>query len=24
VRRYAVLVGKARHFSDKRHGVPPT
>ena len=24
VRRYAVLVGKSRHFSDKRHGVPPT
>jgi acetyl-CoA carboxylase carboxyltransferase component len=24
VRRYAVLVGKSRHFSTKRHGVPPT
>ena len=24
VRRYAVLVGKSRRFSDKRHGVPPT
>ena len=24
VRRFAVLVGKTRHFSDKRHGVPPT
>jgi acetyl-CoA carboxylase carboxyltransferase component len=24
VRRYAVLVGKTRHFTDKRHGVPPT
>jgi propionyl-CoA carboxylase beta subunit len=24
VRRYAVLVGKDRRFSDKRHGVPPT
>ncbi|HKC29811.1 MAG TPA: carboxyl transferase domain-containing protein, partial [Jatrophihabitans sp.] len=24
VRRYAVLVGKSRHFADKRHGVPPT
>jgi acetyl-CoA carboxylase carboxyltransferase component len=24
VRRFAVLVGKSRHFSDKRHGVPPT
>ena len=24
VRRYAVLVGKSRAFSDKRHGVPPT
>jgi acetyl-CoA carboxylase carboxyltransferase component len=24
VRRYAVLVGKARRFADKRHGVPPT
>ena len=22
-RRYAVLVGKDRHFTDKRHGVPP-
>ena len=22
--RYAVLVGKSRRFSDKRHGVPPT
>ena len=22
-RRYAVLVGKDRHFADKRHGVPP-
>jgi acetyl-CoA carboxylase carboxyltransferase component len=24
VRRYAVLVGKSRHFAGKRHGVPPT
>jgi len=24
LRRYAVLVGKSRHFADKRHGVPPT
>jgi acetyl-CoA carboxylase carboxyltransferase component len=24
IRRYAVLVGKSRHFSDKHHGVPPT
>ncbi|HEX3337059.1 MAG TPA: acyl-CoA carboxylase subunit beta [Jatrophihabitans sp.] len=24
VRRYAVLVGKSRHFATKRHGVPPT
>jgi acetyl-CoA carboxylase carboxyltransferase component len=24
VRRYAVLVGKSRHFAEKRHGVPPT
>ncbi len=24
VRRFAVLVGKQRHFSAKRHGVPPT
>jgi acetyl-CoA carboxylase carboxyltransferase component len=24
IRRYAVLVGKSRHFADKRHGVPPT
>jgi acetyl-CoA carboxylase carboxyltransferase component len=24
VRRFAVLVGKSRHFADKRHGVPPT
>jgi acetyl-CoA carboxylase carboxyltransferase component len=24
IRRYAVLVGKDRRFSDKRHGVPPT
>jgi acetyl-CoA carboxylase carboxyltransferase component len=24
VHRYAVLVGKSRHFSTKRHGVPPT
>jgi acetyl-CoA carboxylase carboxyltransferase component len=24
VRRFAVLVGKTRHFADKRHGVPPT
>jgi acetyl-CoA carboxylase carboxyltransferase component len=24
VRRYAVLVGKSRHFVTKRHGVPPT
>jgi acetyl-CoA carboxylase carboxyltransferase component len=24
VRRYAVLVGKSRHFASKRHGVPPT
>src|SRR3954447_26597715 len=23
VRRYAVLVGKSRHFATKRHGVPP-
>jgi acetyl-CoA carboxylase carboxyltransferase component len=23
VRRFAVLVGKSRHFADKRHGVPP-
>jgi acetyl-CoA carboxylase carboxyltransferase component len=23
MRRYAVLVGKTRHFADKRHGVPP-
>ena len=23
-RRFAVLVGKSREFSDKRHGVPPT
>ena len=23
-RRYSVLVGKSRQFSDKRHGVPPT
>jgi acetyl-CoA carboxylase carboxyltransferase component len=23
-RRYAVLVGKSRHFATKRHGVPPT
>jgi propionyl-CoA carboxylase beta subunit len=23
VRRYALLVGKDRHFSTKRHGVPP-
>ncbi len=24
VRRYAVLVGKSRHFATKRHGIPPT
>ena len=24
VRRFAVLVGKSRHFAEKRHGVPPT
>jgi acetyl-CoA carboxylase carboxyltransferase component len=24
IRRYAVLVGKSRHFATKRHGVPPT
>jgi acetyl-CoA carboxylase carboxyltransferase component len=24
VRRYAVLVGRSRHFTTKRHGVPPT
>jgi acetyl-CoA carboxylase carboxyltransferase component len=24
VRRYAVLVGRSRHFATKRHGVPPT
>ena len=24
VRRYAVLVGKSRHVTAKRHGVPPT
>jgi len=24
VRRFAVLVGKSRHFADKRHGIPPT
>jgi acetyl-CoA carboxylase carboxyltransferase component len=24
IRRYAVLVGKDRRFSEKRHGVPPT
>jgi acetyl-CoA carboxylase carboxyltransferase component len=23
IRRYAVLVGKSRHFADKHHGVPP-
>jgi acetyl-CoA carboxylase carboxyltransferase component len=23
LRRYAVLVGKTRHFATKRHGVPP-
>jgi acetyl-CoA carboxylase carboxyltransferase component len=23
IRRYAVLVGKSRHFAAKRHGVPP-
>jgi acetyl-CoA carboxylase carboxyltransferase component len=23
VRRYAVLIGKSRHFASKRHGVPP-
>jgi acetyl-CoA carboxylase carboxyltransferase component len=24
IKRYAVLVGKTRHFATKRHGVPPT
>ncbi|MCW2496950.1 carboxyl transferase domain-containing protein, partial [Jatrophihabitans sp.] len=24
IRRYAVLVGKSRHFSERHHGVPPT
>jgi acetyl-CoA carboxylase carboxyltransferase component len=23
IRRFAVLVGKSRHFATKRHGVPP-
>ncbi|MFN2560090.1 MAG: acyl-CoA carboxylase subunit beta [Jatrophihabitans sp.] len=24
IKRYAVLIGKTRHFATKRHGVPPT